>query len=307
MYIFIVNPIAGSGKGKQLFEKLQKTSTYQAINAHFIYTKYRGHATEIALELSDSATSHEISAIIVVGGDGTVHEVLNGLEDKSIPISFLLGGSGNDFARGCSITGRPEEILKRVITGNNPVTYWPSTYDCGLEHERLFANSIGFGFDAVIAKQTNNSLLKTILNRFNLGKLSYAIVLIRCIINFKPLTFKVETEDGVREVNNCWIALASNHPYVGGGIKLVPKAICEKDKFTVILIHSISRIKVILLFATVFTGLHTHLKEVEQFSTNKISFEFNDSIIFQVDGEMSKARKCIITKQSNGVTLLGTI
>lgn len=303
MYIFVVNPQAGNGRAKRIFKNLQNTDVYKRINAHFIYTKHGGHATEIATELSES--NRPIQAVIIVGGDGTIYEFLNGLTNRKIPLSFLLGGSGNDFARGCSITGSSEAILKRVISGRNPVTYWPSTYETDTE-KRLFANSIGFGFDALIAKKANRSSAKSVLNKLGLGKLSYMYTLIKGLIIYKPLTLKVNVSGSTRLINNCWIASASNHPYVGGGMKLVPQASNSNLEFTVILIHSISRLKVILLFATVFSGVHTRLKEVEQIDTNRVEFIFQEEVDLQADGETSTTSTCVISKEQEEVILLGT-
>ena len=302
MYIFIINPVAGNGRAKRIFKNLQTTDTYNNINAHFIYTEYEGHATEIASDLSKS--NAHIQAIIIVGGDGTIYEFLNGFTNRKIPLSFLLGGSGNDFARGCSIEGSSEAILKRVVSYDNPVIYWPTTYETDFK-KQIFANSIGFGFDALIAKKTNESTVKTILNKFGLGKLSYIYTLIKGLINFKPLNITVNVNGLKKELKQCWIASASNHPYVGGGMKLAPQATNNEDEFTVILIHSISRLKVMLLFATVFSGLHTRLKEVEQIDTNRVEFIFEEQINFQVDGEVGQASTCVISKEQEKIILLG--
>lgn len=302
MYIFVINPKAGNGRARRVFKSLQNTETYKAINAHFIYTKYEGHATEIAKELSESDI--QIEAIIIVGGDGTIYEFLNGFTNRDIPLSFLLGGSGNDFARGCSVSGTSEAILKRVISGENQVTYWPTTYESNNE-KRVFANSIGFGFDALVAKKNNQSMTKLMLNKIGLGKLSYVYSLVKSLIVFKPLTLKVNVNGSIRELKNCWIASASNHPYVGGGMKLVPQATNNEDEFTVILIHSISRLKVILLFTTVFSGLHTRLKEVEQIDTKKVEFIFENEVDLQVDGETNKTSACTISKQHEKIIVLG--
>lgn len=303
MYIFVVNPQAGNGKAKRIFENLQKTNIYRSIDAHFIYTKYEGHATEIASELSE--TKKQIDAIIIVGGDGTIYEFLNGLTNRNLPLSFLLGGSGNDFARGCSIKGSSEAILKRVILEKNPVTYWPNMYESDSK-KYVFGNSIGFGFDALITKNTKESSAKIILNKLSLGKLSYTYTLIRGLISYKPLNLKVNVNGYEREIKDCWVASASNHPYVGGGMKLVPQAINNEREFTVILIHSISRLKVMLLFATVFSGLHTKLKEVEQIDTDRVEFIFENEVDLQVDGETSKTSTCVISKEHEKIILLGT-
>src|SRR5699024_11286972 len=123
---------------------------------------------------------------------------------------------------------------------------------------------IGFGFDALIVKKTNQSSSKSSFNKLGLGRLSYIYSLIKGLISFKPLNIKVNVNGLEREINNCWIASASNHPYVGGGMKLTPQAKNNHDERTDIIIHSVSRSKVLSLFSPVSFGLPTHFKEVEQ-------------------------------------------
>src|SRR5690625_5295491 len=100
MYIFIVNPIAGNGRAKRVFTKLKKSPLFQQINSQYYFTRYIGHAEEISQQISQES-KHNINAIIVVGGAGTFHEVINGLENNKIVVAIILRVSGNDFARGC--------------------------------------------------------------------------------------------------------------------------------------------------------------------------------------------------------------
>src|SRR5690625_7112640 len=98
MYIFIVNPIAGNGRSKKIYERLTQTDTFKRISSDVYFTKYKGHARKIVSEISEMDQSPR--AIIVIGGDGTMNDIANGMEHFDIPIGFIPGGSGNDFARG---------------------------------------------------------------------------------------------------------------------------------------------------------------------------------------------------------------
>lgn len=88
-------------------------------------------------------------------------------------------------------------------------------------------------------------------------------------------------------------------------MKLTPQAKNNPDEMTVILIHSVSRLKVLLLFSTVYFGLHTHLKEVEQINAEQVTFSFENEIDLQVDGETQQAKSCIISKQNNKIFIRG--
>ncbi|MCF3944957.1 diacylglycerol/lipid kinase family protein [Oceanobacillus alkalisoli] len=133
MWSFIINPQAGNGRGKLQFEKLQKTLDYQSLQVVYYYSEYESHAEAIVREL---AANEEIRAIMVIGGDGTIHEVINGIGSCDIPVGFVPGGSGNDFARGAHIKGRPEKILA-------PLTDVEMQFNNRIEITDLFAGGWG--------------------------------------------------------------------------------------------------------------------------------------------------------------------
>src|SRR5690625_861330 len=167
MYIFIVNTKAGNGRAKRIFLKLKKTKLYQKIASTFYYTEYEGHAEEIVRSFQNT---QDISVIIVIGGDGTLHEAINGMDHHVMPIAIIPGGSGNDFARGIGLKESPLQILKNIVEGRADSPYFLGNYIIDRAEERHFVNSMGFGFDALIAKRANYSFYKRIFNFFNIGK-----------------------------------------------------------------------------------------------------------------------------------------
>jgi YegS/Rv2252/BmrU family lipid kinase len=302
MYIFIVNTTAGNGRAKRIFSKLKKTDLYKSLESVYYYTEYEGHAEEIARSLSNFM---EIKAVIVVGGDGTLHEVINGLDHHKISIAFIPGGSGNDFARGIGLSEKPVKILQRVVDGTTEVPFYLGNYLLDGGENRRFVNSMGFGFDALIAKKANYSLYKRILNFFNLGKLSYAIALIQILSTFKPMEVKLKDNGEVTSLKNCWMVTVTNHPYYGGGMKINPTSKIQPNKLSVLLIHSISKWKVLALFLTVFTGKHIHYHEVELFETASLEIIFNKETDYQVDGQTDTCFSCKITKERQSTSILG--
>src|SRR5699024_8091934 len=98
VYIFIINPAAGYGKAKRVFEALTNSKPYQQINSIYYYTQYEGHAEIIAEQISSKySQTIKLQDVVVIGGDGTFHEVVIGLASANIPLGFTPGGSGNDF------------------------------------------------------------------------------------------------------------------------------------------------------------------------------------------------------------------
>lgn len=310
MYVFIINPIAGNGRAKHVFLRLTTSKLFQKLNSIHFFTEYQGHAEKIAYNVSTTNKS-DITGIIVVGGDGTFHEVVNGVKDKSIPLSLIPSGSGNDFARGCSIEGKPIDILRKIINNEHETPYWLgefTTDNLKQADKRNFANSIGFGFDAEIAETVNRSVYKKIFNSLRLGKISYIIALIQVLFRFKPMNIEVNINGKAITYTDCWMVSVTNHPFYGGGMKVVPFAKIQPVKFSVLIIKSISRLKILSLFLTVFTGDHIKFKEVEivEATNIKITSSNNNGLIYQVDGESSTCRTCTIHKQINPIRINGS-
>lgn len=306
MYIFIVNPVAGNGRGVRIFNKLTKSETYKRISTRHYFTKYPRHAEELARKIG-SSNLVDLKGIIVIGGDGTIHEVMSGIGDFDIPISFIPGGSGNDFGRGSGITGSPRKILKRIINDNKGIPYWRGIYKFDHSSERTFVNSIGLGFDAEIAKKANESNYKKVFNRLHLGNMSYAIAIIQVLFRFKPFHAEIELNQKKTVIEDCWMVTIANHQYYGGGMKIIPSARIQPNYFPILIINGISKWKILGLFFTVFTGKHINFKEVHLFETNQVIIHTSQPISYQVDGETGSCQFCSIVKNKHVNHIKGSV
>ncbi|QGS68540.1 hypothetical protein CV093_08375 [Oceanobacillus sp. 143] len=171
---------------------------------------------------------------------------------------------------------------------------------------RKFVNSIGFGFDAQIADTVNKSFYKNIFNRLGIGTFSYVIALIQVLIHFKPMTIVVDINQQKRKITNCWMVTTGNHPYYGGGMKIMPNAKIQPNILPILIIQDISKWKVLSLFITVFIGKHQMFKEVEILETTGFTIVSDQELFYQVDGQTDTCRTCIVSKQEEVVKLKGT-
>lgn len=305
MYVFIVNPQAGNGSAIYSFEKLQKSTIYQELDSVYYYSEYEGHAEIIAASLEEKHPN-KIEKLIVVGGDGTIHEVMNGLGETTIPVGFIPGGSGNDFARGVGIKGSSETILKKIISGEQVIDYWLGNYVKDGEETRYFVNSMGFGFDAETAHTANHSTYKKYFNQMKMGTASYVIAILQVLLNYKRMTLKILLDGEERVIENCWLISIGNHPYYGGGMKIMPNAKVQPDKFSVLVVHSIPKWKVLALFMLVFTGKHEKIKGVELLEAEQLSIKADDEIYMQVDGQTMTCREAEVTKRTKEIQIIST-
>lgn len=300
MYVFIINPKAGQGKGIRVVEEFLNKNEKIKNRCKTFYTKYEGHATELVEQITQMYEK-QLKLLLIVGGDGTLYEAINGMKKHiHVPFSFVPVGSGNDFARGCQTSFNLEKHINRSFKVDRFKPYWLGMYRKDFKNindYHLFASSLGFGFDAEVAERVNRSKFKKVLNRLRLTSIIYVIGLIITIFKFKPKSVTLTIDDEAYQLTNVWMLTISNHPYFGGGMKIAPKAKINKDVFTVTIVHQISKLKLLLLFITVFFGTHTKLKEVEQFTASRIHIQSKQALTFHADGATSQCHICDVQKE----------
>lgn len=306
MYIFIVNPIAGNGKAKKIYDTIRHLPLLQN-EAKFYITEYKGHINEIIAEIQlTKRTGIPIEILFVIGGDGTVHEVVNALTDHDIRICYIPGGSGNDFSRGINGHKQPREIIERAINEQQEKTYWIGTYVKESNSHDKFLNSIGFGFDAAVVKRASTLPIRKLLSLLKLNQLIYLFALLRELISYKPREITIRYDDHEIKFSRVLFATISNQPYMGGGMKVNPDAHNNKENFSILVVDSISKWKVFFLFGTVFFGKHTMFKEVHTFKAKEISIMARDAIPFQADGEYGEIKTTVIKKYNKPIIIKGT-
>lgn len=290
MYIFIVNPISGNGKSQKIWAKIKTELDARDVEYRTFFTKYQGHAEEITRQVAK--IHHEkLTAIVSVGGDGTLHEVLNGLEfHPNIPVGCIPTGSGNDARRGFGIPKTPLKALKRILNKRPRAI---KAYDMGeYQFERrqkskgLFINGLGIGFDGEVAKLTNESRYKLWLSRLRLGSLAYVISAMRLIFKYKPNDMNVMIDGVTHKYKNVWLVAISNIPYYGGGMKITPGAVPTDGRLNLCIVHNLNPWKLFFVLGTVFLGWHTKLKEVSMQEGTLIHVHSNETRIVHADGEI---------------------
>ncbi|MGE8204270.1 diacylglycerol/lipid kinase family protein [Heyndrickxia sp. NPDC080065] len=282
--VFIVNPVAKNGVSLKVWRRIERKLL--DIPHEVYYSKERKDAMNIAFSIAVS--SSDPMTIVAVGGDGTIHEVINGVASFShVTISYIPAGSGNDFARGFKLPSNPEKCLDLLLhmVDEKEEAY----YDVGEfkidKSEGYFVNSLGAGFDALISEKVNSSSIKKILNRIGLGKIVYAVFLIVELFRYRPSTLYL-TINGIQYTfDKAWFVTVSNQSYYGGGMKIAPQANPSDGEFDITVVHLISRVKLLFAFISVFWGGHTKFKEVKTFKGNQISIKSDIPISVHTDGE----------------------
>ncbi|MBM7554914.1 diacylglycerol/lipid kinase family protein [Thalassobacillus pellis] len=298
MHIIIINAAAGSGKAVKIFKSIQKDPSFKEKQCRSFLTEYRGHAEKIAAQVAE--IYHEkIDSVMVIGGDGTLHEVMNGLNKyPGIPVAFLPAGSGNDFARGIGTKLRALSLFQSIIKSPKKKLFHPGIYqvNASKKAQRYFMNSLGFGIDAAVVRAAEQARYKYILGKLGIGSLRYALVFMQVLRSFVPMEVELEIDGRVLRYNRAFMVTVANHPYYGGGMKVAPHANASSRELGVIVVQDIPKWKTLLMFLTVYTGKHVWMKEVHQYKGNNITIRSNRPMLFQVDGETGKCQSCEMKK-----------
>jgi diacylglycerol kinase (ATP) len=304
---FIVNPEAGNRSCLKTWVAVEAELQRKEVQFHAFFTNNRGHAKEITEQL---AKKQGQIVIIAVGGDGTLHEVVNGVAKyKNTAIGFIPGGSGNDFSRGFNIPKDPVSALHYLL---KIIGEQPHLIDCGKvtnqkSENHFFINNMGVGFDALISYDVNTSGMKSMLNKLSMGRLVYVYYLLKNLFTYRRTNLDL-TIDGIQHsFENSWFVTVSNQPFYGGGMKIAPDAIPTDGLLDITVVHNLSRIKLLLVFISVFWGKHIHFEEVKSFKGKEISIQSSEPVYAHADGEHigSSPLKTSILPKALSVTLSG--
>lgn len=305
MYIMIVNPVAGNGKAMSLFRRIQKEPLYKKENCRSFLTEETGHAERLALQVTK--IHHEsLKGIIVLGGDGTLHEVVNGIRNYSeTPVCFIPAGSGNDFARGMSLKKRGLKLFRSFVRNPKKSKVYLANYSLNNRKKngrRTFMNSIGFGLDGVVVAAANQQEYRLWTKRLHITKLTYPLALLRSISKAKPIQFELSLDGKQMNIHQAMMVTITNHPYYGGGMKIAPKANINSKGLSILVVKPISKKKLLAMFISVFFGLHTKMKEVEEWKASSVHISSGQPLPFQVDGQNGSCCDCSIKKAETSTT-----
>lgn len=286
MYHFIVNPKSRTGTGLKVWHIVQAALDEKSVEYTCHFTHYEFHATKLAEYICKTYLG--IKNIIVLGGDGTVNEVINGIDNyNEVILGYIPSGSSNDLARSLKISKDPLLVLDRILTGKHfeYVDHGMVNIDSG-NKPRKFAVSMGIGFDAIVSYEALNANLKKVLNKIGLGKLTYPILAIKRLIKHTP-TDALVIVDGKQEYHfhNVFFIANMIQKCEGGGLLMAPNANHHDHKLSVCVVYDIPKIKALILLPSLFIGKQQLFKGVKIFDADTIEIKTDDKLYVHTDGE----------------------
>ncbi|MGC8486844.1 MAG: diacylglycerol/lipid kinase family protein [Clostridia bacterium] len=265
----IYNPTAGGGRARTLVDRLSHELA-QIPDLEVVATRAPGHARELSAAVKDRADQ----LVISVGGDGTHHEVANGLlPDGLAEMALIPAGSGNDFAGFLGIPKDPQAALRAALdTPARPI-------DVGKVNEEFFLTVVGAGFDAEVAAYINER------PKAGNGQLAYLGAILKMLSRYECKPLSVSLDGEARSRSTLLLACGNTGRYAGG-IKICPRATPFDGQLDVVWVGGLSRLRILPLLARAYSGSHVHHPAVETFLATRLRVEGPPGYHVHADGEL---------------------
>ena len=283
MYHVLFNPKAKHGKSKRYLKEVCARLDGEGLPYEVHPTDYPGHAEEIARSI-DSA-----QALIVVGGDGTMHEALNGLQDPArFPLAFVPAGTGNDFCAAANIPCNVSAIMDKVLREE------PKDTDYIEMGGRRCLNVGGMGMDVEV-------LHRYVKSSFH-GKIKYLFSLISCIFSFKGYKVRVQANGKTYEENVLFLA-ACNGSRIGGGIRICPGAEIADGKIELVLVRQMNFFGILRAFIALMRGKILSLPVTEHVYCDSLEIFTDRERTVQLDGELYEGYRALSARIASGLKI----
>jgi diacylglycerol kinase (ATP) len=237
------------------------------------------------------ATSAQADAVLIFGGDGTLHRYLSELVNLKLPTLMVPLGSGNDFARALNLQRWRDSLkLWRQFSSNRSNvrmvdlgTITPVVIGCEKPKPQYFSSVAGIGLDAEVARRANE--LPSCLR----GHGGYLLSLIPVLLSFSAFEMKIMSFEasGWKQFSSkpTLLAAVANTPSYGGGIRIAPCARIDDNQLDICVLGSVNRLRRLRLFPTVYSGKHLQAKEVGYFAAERVRLETEKPSAVYADGE----------------------
>jgi diacylglycerol kinase (ATP) len=275
--VFIVNPASAAGTTGRRWPELHHRAAQLGLKGDVLMSTAPGEMTELA---ANAARDYEL--LVVVGGDGTVNEVVNGIGGLVGPeLAIIPRGTGRDFVRTFGIGARFEDAVRVALEGRT------RTIDVGRvdyrawsgdERTSWFANVASAGMSGAIAQRANDS------SKALGGKLSYLAAILAVFAKWEVSEIAV-TVDGQERRGPMHDVVVANGAYFGGGLHICPDAKPDDGLFDVLLIGHLTKTDLGLTLPKAYRGRHLPHPKAELLRGRRVTIDAAAAVPVELDGE----------------------
>lgn len=292
--VAILNPAAGGGAAGRRVDQVLPELRALYPDLELLRTAGPGDATALARE----AWRRGARTFVIIGGDGTAFEALNGLfprDDGERPtLGYLPLGTGNSFVRDFAITDAKSAIAALRARATRPVDVLRLDHDAGSLH---FVNLCSVGFSAAAGELTNR--------RFKgLGAAGYIAAVLVTLARLEHPVFPVSLDGGPWDRRPAALLSFSNSGYTAGTMNMAPGADPSDGLVDVIRVGALSRPRFLATFPKIFAGTHTRAPDIEQRRARAVRLDLDDDIDCMIDGEIVRCRPFALTVLPGAVQVI---
>lgn len=285
------NPSAGKGRAAAAADEAIARLRSEGARV----AAYAGSSALDTSRLAAEALAKKPSALVVVGGDGTLSGILQVATSQDVPIVFVAAGTGNDFARAVGLPrGDAGAAASLALYGV------PRSVDVGEvrsgDEVRLFLTVAALGFDAKVTDRTDRL-------RWPRGELRYYLALIIELVRLRPMNFRLSVDGGApRDAPGTLIAIGNTASY-GGGMPVCAGAQPDDGLLDVVHVGALGRMRLLRVFPRLLRGTHLTLPEVSHVRATQVSVTEDDLVVY-ADGERVAVGECTIGVRRSALTVM---
>lgn len=268
----LLNPSSGKGRVAQHAAELVAALASAGDRVQVL----QGHSPEHADEVVAEAMAAGLDALVAVGGDGTVHLALQHVVGTGVALGIVPLGTGNDAARGVGIGSDTVAGAVPAILEGHTVTFDVGQVSTDTGLSRYFLCAVSTGFDALVNARANRM-------RRPAGDSRYALATFAELRTFRPVPYRAVVDGEVRR-DEAMFVVVGNGPSYGGGMRICDGADLHDGRLSLVWIHRLSRVQLLRLFPTVYTGAHLHHPAVMRQEVREVRLEAPGQLAF-ADGE----------------------
>ena len=263
----IINPVSGRRTVWPAIRQIEHDLRRAGVSLEVMATERMGHARMLAAQVSAEA-----SALLIVGGDGTVSEVINGLGRRLIPMAIMRTGTENLMAREFGMPNHPQQITQTLLYGE------PFDVDLGMLNDKCFAAMVGVGFDAECVRRMTD------MRRGHISYLDWFWPIWRTCWSYPFLTLCIDA-DGHCVFEGRGLAVIGMISRYGGGLRIVPHARCDDGLLDLCIFQCASRVEPLAHVFRVLQQRHLGHPKVFYRQCRNIRIDSSAQVPIQIDGE----------------------
>jgi YegS/Rv2252/BmrU family lipid kinase len=276
--VFLVNPASANGSTAKRWPRLHARAKELGLHGDQLLSERPGHLTELAREAASDGR-----LIVVVGGDGTLNEVVNGIAGTNAEVAVLPNGTGQDFGRTHDIPTRFDEAVAVALNGvAKEVDLGRASFIApdGARATRVFANVGSAGMSGAVAARANSG------SKALGGRTTFYYSLVREFLAWENTDVTVSFDGGHRR-GPMHDVIVANGRWHGGGMKLAPDAHPADGEFDIVLIGDVGKLDFVTTSPKLYKGGHVGHHKVEVVRSSHVEIDATDPIPLELDGEVA--------------------